>query len=51
MIRALIVTASLAALPLAGCYDSSALVDEVRSERLMGGLMARGYRPSVRSLD
>ena len=27
------------------------VVDEARSERLMGGLMARGYRPSVRSLD
>jgi prephenate dehydrogenase len=27
------------------------VVDEIRSERLMGGLMARGYRPSVRSLD
>lgn len=27
------------------------VVDETRSERLMGGLMARGYRPSVRSLD
>jgi prephenate dehydrogenase len=27
------------------------VVDEARSERLVGGLMARGYRPSVRPLD
>lgn len=27
------------------------VVDEARSERLLGGLMARGYRPAVRSLD
>lgn len=27
------------------------VVDEARSERLMGGLMARHYRPTVRSLD
>jgi len=27
------------------------VVDEARSERFMGGLMARGYRPTVRTLD
>lgn len=27
------------------------VVDEARSERFVGGLMARGYRPSVRALD
>ena len=27
------------------------VVDETRSERFVGGLMARGYRPSVRSLN
>lgn len=27
------------------------IVDEARAERFTGGLMARGYRPSVRSLD
>ena len=27
------------------------VVDESRSERFVGGLMARGYRPNVRSLD
>ncbi|MGF1599286.1 MAG: prephenate dehydrogenase/arogenate dehydrogenase family protein [Acidimicrobiales bacterium] len=27
------------------------VVDEARSERFVGGLMARGYRPSVRSLE
>ncbi|MEM8924091.1 MAG: prephenate dehydrogenase/arogenate dehydrogenase family protein [Actinomycetota bacterium] len=27
------------------------VVDEARSERFMGGLMARSYRPTVRSLD
>ena len=27
------------------------VVDEARSERFVGGLMARGYRPTVRSLD
>ncbi len=27
------------------------VVDEARSERFVGGLMARGYRPRVRSLD
>ncbi len=27
------------------------VVDEARSERFVGGLMARGYRPSVRSLN